>query len=473
VVLDVSIVTVAIPTIGKALQFTPANLQWIISAYALTFAGFLLVGGRAADVFGPRRVLTAGLALFVVASAFAGAAHSEGVLIAARAAQGLGAAMVSPTTLALLTRTFTEPDRRARAIGIWTATAGAAGASGSLVGGLLVQTLSWRWIFLINVPIGIACIGVAFRVIEGRASRSRERDLDVVGAILATVATTGFVYGLVRTTDLGWRSPDVIGLLVASTGLFGSFVFHERRRKTDQLLPMNLFRVRPLWSANLATLALAAAMAPMPFFVSLYLQRVLGYSALGAGLTFLPHTIALVLGAQVSSRLLFKTQPRLLLLGGIAMCTVGLLWLGTLGPSSEYWTTLFVPSVVTGFGLGLSFAPIAFAAISHVYNGDVGVASGLINTSRQLGGTIGLAVLTTIAVTRANELALSGSAHPHVDGVALLPVRAITGGYALALSVAAGFAFLSAWPALYITEDASSAPFAEPTTSEAATESGA
>ena len=435
VVLDVSIVNVALPAMRVSLGFSQAGLQWVLNAYTLTFAGFLLLGGRAADLFGRRRMFLAGLALFTLSSLLGGFAQDQAMLITARAFQGLGGAVLSPATLTILTTTFTEPKARSRAMGMWSAVAGAGGAAGALLGGVLTQELSWRWILFINVPIGVAAMAVAVGFLQETRGAAGRQPLDLPGAILVTGGLTALVYGLVRSSAVGWGSWQTIVAFVVALALLGSFVTHETRVAKAPLVPLRLFVRRSIWTANLVMLLLAGSIFSMWFFVSLYLQDVLGYSPLRTGFAFLPQAIAIVVGAQLSSRLLFKTGPRALLLVGAASTAAGLLWLGQATAHSAYWSDLFVPSVLITLGLGLSFTPLAYLATAGVAPHEAGLASGLVNTSRQVGGAIALAALATVAVDRTDSV-LRAVATPVAAHSRSLVASALTEGYTEAFVVA-------------------------------------
>jgi EmrB/QacA subfamily drug resistance transporter len=448
VLLDVSIVNVALPSIRHSLGFSQTGLQWVLNAYTLTFAGFLLLGGRTADLFGRRRIFLTGVFVFTAASLLGGFAQDQWQIITARAIQGLGGAILSPTTLTILTTTFTEPKARSRAMGTWSAVAGAGGATGALLGGVLTQELSWRWILFINVPIGIALFVLARTcLVETRAPQ--RQPLDLTGSVLVTAGLTALVYGLVRTDSVGWTSWQTIVALVVACGLVGWFLVHEARVAAAPIMPLRLFARRSIWSSNLTMLTLAAALFPMWFFVSLYLQEVLGYSPLRTGFAFIPQTIAIIAGAQLSSRLVLRVGARALLVVGTLLTSGGLLWISQIGPYTAYWSGIFGPSVLITLGLGLSFTPIAFAATAGVAPQEAGLASGLVNTSRQIGGAIGLAALATIASTRSKAVEqLAGRAGltslTHTIRVAL------TDGYALAFKVGAAIALLSAMAALTV-----------------------
>lgn len=439
VLLDVSIVNVALPAMKASLGFSESGLQWVLNAYTLTFAGFLLLGGRTADLFGRRRVFLVGLAVFTGASLLGGLAENQAWLITARAAQGLGGAILSPTTLTILTTTFTEPKARSRAMGIWSAVAGAGGAAGALLGGILTEALSWRYILFINIPIGIVTMiaGRAF-LLETRAEGER-RPLDLPGAVLVTAGLTVLVLGVVRTTSVGWASDQTIAALAGAAVLLAGFLYYEARVATAPLMPLHLFENRGIWTSNLVMFLMSGALFAMWFFVSLYLQQVLGYSPLRTGFAFVPQTVAIIVGAQASSRLVLKLGPRPLLVIGGLLSAGGLAWLGEVGVHTGYWSGFFVPSVLVTLGLGLAFTPIAFAATAGVAPNEAGLASGFVNTSRQIGGAIGLAALATVATTRMDELAR------HVG-----TLEATTGGYTEAFRISAVIALASAVAALAV-----------------------
>ena len=447
VLLDVSIVNVALPSIKASLGFSPSGLQWVLNAYTLTFAGFLLLGGRTADLFGRRRIFLLGLFVFTAASLLGGLAQTQGTLIAARAAQGIGGAILSPTTLTILTTTFVEPRARSRAMGIWSATAGAGGAAGALLGGVLTQELSWRWILFINIPIGIVTF-VAARIflVETRAEGPRKA-LDVTGALLVTGGLTALVYGVVRTPEVGWGSWQTLVALGLAAVLIVWFLAHEARVAKAPLMPLELFSRRSVWSANLVMLMLSGAIFAMWYFVSLYLQEVLGYSPVKTGLAFVPQTIAIIFGAQLSSRLVLRVGARPLLIAGTLCAAGGLFWLAQITPHTTYWPDFFFPSVLITLGLGLSFTPIAFAATAGVPREQAGLASGLVNTSRQIGGAVGLAALATVATTHTNTLlAAAGPAAAN----AAVRAAALTSGFSRAFTIAGFIALVGTLVALTV-----------------------
>jgi EmrB/QacA subfamily drug resistance transporter len=463
VILDVSIVNVALPSIRVSLGFSASGLQWVLNAYTLTFAGFLLLGGRTADLFGRRRIFMLGLLLFTLASLLGGFSQDQAMLISARAAQGLGGAILSPATLTILTTTFTEPRARARAMGLWSAVAGAGGAAGALLGGVLTQELSWRWILFINVPVGILALLVAGAFLqETRAAGARSR-LDVEGAVLVTSGMTVLVYGLVRTTSVGWTSWQTIVALVAAAALLGAFVWYEASVARDPLMPLRMLRSRTVWTSNLTMLVFAGALFAMWYFVSLYLQGVLGYSPLRTGFAFLPQTLAIIVGAQVAARLLLRVGPSPLLVVGTLSSAAGLMWFGQVGVHTQYWTGFFVPSVLVALGLGLSFSPLAFAATQGIAPREQGLASGLVNTSRQIGGAMGLAALATIATTRTQDALRVVGTHPQVP-------QALTDGYTLAFKISAVICLAATVAALAVPGRARRAVEAQSTQGEPAPE---
>jgi EmrB/QacA subfamily drug resistance transporter len=429
VVLDVSIVNVALPSIGRDLHYTPSGLQWVVNAYVLTFAGFLLLGGRAADLFGRRRVFLFGLGLFTVASLAGGVAQDSTWLTTARAVQGIGGALLSPATLTIIVTTF-APQRRAWALGIWSAVAGAGGAAGAILGGVLTSALSWRWVLFVNIPIGI--VGVIAGLVWLTESRAADRDgpaprLDIVGAIAVTLGLGALIYAIVGTETHPWGSAHTLILLAASVVLLAVFAVIELRVARTPLVPFGLFRSRSLTGANIVMFLVGAAFFAMWYFLSLYLQNVLGYSALRAGMAFLPMAITIIIGAQVSSRLMPRTGVRPLLLAGTICATVGFAWLSRIVPAASYWEHVFGPGCIIALALGLLFTPLAAAATAGVSFSEAGLASGVLNTSRQIGGSLGLAVLATIATDRTQaQLTRAGSS-----------AAALNDGYARAFEVAA------------------------------------
>ncbi|HUE57994.1 MAG TPA: MFS transporter [Acidimicrobiales bacterium] len=406
VVLDVSIVNVALPQIGRELHFSSTGLQWVVNAYVLTFAGFLLLGGRAADLFGRKRVFLAGLAVFSLASLAGGLAQTAAQLTIARAVQGLGGAILSPATLTIITTTFTDGRSRTRAIGIWSSVAGAGGATGAVFGGILTGYLNWRWVLFVNVPIGAAAIALS-AVILTEARRPSSGKLDIAGAVTATGGLALLVYAIVSTDTHPWGSTRTIGLLAGAAALLAVFVFIEARVASDPLMPLSVFKSRSLTAANLTMLLLGACFFSMWYFLTLYLQDVHGYGPLKAGLLFLPMGLAIVAGAQASIRLIERFGSQRVLMGGLLLVVGGFLWLAHITASSTYLAGVFPGALCTSFGVGLSFTPLAQTATSGVPMQLAGLASGLLNTSRQVGGSIGLAALATVAIARTHAVAHS------------------------------------------------------------------
>jgi EmrB/QacA subfamily drug resistance transporter len=439
VLLDVSIVNVALPAIKHSLGFSQAELQWVLNAYTLTFAGFLLLGGRTADLFGRRRIFLLGLSVFTLASLLGGFAQNQAMLISARAAQGLGGAILSPATLTILTTTFREPQARARAMGIWSAVAGAGGAAGALLGGILTEELSWRWILFINIPIGIVTFIAARAFLQESRAQGERQPLDVAGAVLVTGGLTALVFGVVRTTSVGWGSWQTLVSLALAAGLLTWFVLHEGLVATSPLMRLSLFKLRSIWTANLVMFLTSAALFAMWFFVSLYLQLVHGYSPLKTGFAFVPQTLAIIVGAQISSRLVLRLGPRPLLVAGGILSAVGLYFFSRLGVDTAYWSGFFGPSVLVTLGLGLSFTPLAYAATAGVPRTEAGLASGLVNTSRQIGGAVGLAALATIATTKTHDVARAAN-----------QLVALTDGYTLAFRIGSVIALAAAAGALLV-----------------------
>lgn len=425
VVLDVSIVNVALPSIRRSLHYSPTGVQWVVNAYVLTFAGFLLLGGRAADLFGRRRIYLLGLGVFTLASLGGGLAQNSGELTAARAVQGLGGAILSPATLTIIVTTYTGV-RTAKAIGAWSAVAGAGGAVGSLLGGVLTAEISWRWVLFVNIPIGLAGMVAAVRYLsESRrpADGSRGR-LDVAGAVTVTAGLGALIYAIVGTDTHPWGSARTLVTLGVAAVLLAAFGFIESRAASP-LVPFRLFRSRPVTGANLVMLLVGSAFFSFWYFLSFYMQNVLGYGALKAGLAFFPMAVAVIIGAQTSSRLINGIGVRPLLQAGTLVATGGFAWLTTISAHGTYWADVFGPGCMVALALGLLFAPLASAATAGVPFSEAGLASGVLNTSRQVGGSLGLAALATIATDRSHSVAHHAST-----------ATALTDGYARAFFVA-------------------------------------
>jgi len=431
VVLDASIVNVALPSIQRALDFSESGLPWVVNAYTLAFGGFLMLGGRAADLFGRRRMFMVGLTVFSLASLAGGFAQSAGWLIAARGVQGLGAAIVSPAALSIVTTTFTEGAERNKALGIWGALAGAGGAVGVLMGGMLTQWAGWEWVLFVNVPIGAVAAFAAPRFV--RESRTHERtSMDVLGAVTVTAGLVALVYALVDANRAGWGSFQTIGLLALSVVLLVSFVVVELRVK-HPIMPLTIFRNRNVASADAVALLVGASLFSMFFFISLYLQQVLGYDALKAGLSYLPLAFAIIFSAGGASQLITKVGSKPVLVAGLSFTTVGLILFTQISADGSYLGDVLIPSVVVAVGLGLSFVSLTVTAMSGVTHHEAGMASGLLNTAQQVGGALGLAVLSSVATSK-----IAGSHDPGT----------LTDGFQSAFAVGAGFAALGVLLAL-------------------------
>ncbi|MBW5254491.1 MFS transporter [Streptomyces sp. P01-B04] len=421
VVLDVSVVNVALPSMRADLGLSTAGLQWVLNAYSIAFAGFMLLGGRAADLYGRKRMFLVGLGLFTAASLAGGLAQEGWQLLAARAAQGLGAAVLAPATLTLLTAAVPEGPARTKAIGTWMAVGAGGGAAGGLIGGVLTDTLSWRWVLLINVPIGVlVLIGAALRLAEGRAGeRSR---IDFLGAVLVTAGLASVAYGIVQTEESGWTAAATLVPLLGGLALLALFVLVESRT-AKPLMPLRVLAARAVASANVAMLVIGSATFSMWYFMTVYAQNVLGYSALEAGLALMPTSVAIVVGSKCAPRLMVRTGAKNLALIGTAMAAAGFGWQSTMTADGSYLTAVCLPGVLMMAGTGLAATPLATLAISGAAPGEAGLVSGLVNTSRTMGGALGLAVLSTVAAARTD-----GSTDP-VE---------LTAGYALAFRTAGG-----------------------------------
>jgi EmrB/QacA subfamily drug resistance transporter len=452
VVLDLSIVNVALPAMQRNLGFSTSQLQWVVNAYALTFGGFLLLGGRAADLFGRRKIFVLGLAMFSGASLVCALAPNQGMLIGARALQGLGAAVLSPATLTILTTSFRAPAERARALGIWSAMAAVGGASGALFGGILTDLLSWRWIFYINVPIGLVTIVAARIVLADTRAESDRPSLDVLGALSVTGALVAFVYAIAGTDTHPWLSSATVVPLAIAAVLLGTFVGVETRLTTQPLVPFRLFRSRGVTGANLSMLLVGGSMFSMWLFLSLYMQDVLRFSPLVTGVGFLPQTAAIAFGAQVSARVVPRFGPRPPLLVGVLLSAFGLAWLSRVGATGTYVSDVLGGSVLATLGMGLAFTPLAFAATSGVAREEAGLASGVLNTSRQVGGSVGLAVLATVAADRTRSvLAGAATAVPRA-------AEALTAGFSRVFAIAAVIALAGTLGALLMPRQPPAAP---------------
>ena len=399
VVLDVSIVNVALPSMQRDLHFSGSSSEWVVNAYVLTFAGFLLLGGRAADIFGRRRVYLKGLLVFVVASIGAGFAATGTQIVAVRALQGIGGAILSPATLTIIVTTF-HGARLPKAIGAWSAVAGAGGAVGGLLGGILTGWVSWRWVFFINVPLGVVAAVVAAMYLREMRNRDGAVKLDVTGAVLVTASLAALIYGVVNTTTEGWTSSTTTSWFIGGAIGLVAFLFWESKVASHPLVPFRIFKSRSLSVANLVMLLVGGAFFAMWYFLTFYYQNILGYDAVKTGFAFLPMAIAIIVGAQISSRILTKTGARPLMFVGATFATGGFLWISMIKVHSSYLGAILAPSVICALAMGLLFTPLATTATAKVERSDAGLASGVLNTARQVGGSLSLAILGTVAADR-------------------------------------------------------------------------
>jgi EmrB/QacA subfamily drug resistance transporter len=466
VVLDAAIVNVALPSIGDALAFSQENLSWVVNAYVLTFGGFLLLGGRLADLLGRRRVFMFGLVLFALASLAGGFATSEGWLIGARAVQGLGAAILSPAALSIVTTTFQDGAERNKALGAWGAVAGSGGAAGVLLGGVLTEYLGWEWVLWVNVPIGIAAAIVAPMLVAESRSESLTRAFDFAGAVSITAGLSVLVYALVDATDAGWGSTQTIVLLAVAAVLIAAFVAIERRSDAP-LVPFSIFRLRTLTGANVVGVLTGASLFSMFFFISLYMQQVLDYSAIKAGLSYLPLALTIILTAAVASQLVTRVGFKPVLAAGMVFIAAGLVWFSQVSVGGGFVSDILGPSLLAAAGLGLAFVPQTIAAVSGVAEREAGLASGLINTSQQVGGALGLAVLATIANTRTDDVLARAGGDPSA-----VP-NALTEGFQSAFLAGAGIAVLGLLATLFLIRGRDSRAHVELGAGEPAVESGA
>jgi len=427
VVLDITVVNIALPSIQTGLKFSSANLQWVVNGYTLIFGGFLLLGGRAADLMGRKRLFVAGVILFSAASLLNGLAQSSGMLIVGRGLQGLGGALVSPAALAIITTTFTESGERTKALGIWSAIAASGSAVGLLMGGVLTDVASWRWVFFVNVPIGVMTVVLAVRyIIESRVEGAR-RSYDLAGAATVTGGLVVIVFAIVKAQSFGWGSARTLGLFAAGIVLLAAFLAIESRSESP-LMRLSIFRVRSLAVGDGALLLVGSAMFGMFYFASLYVQQILGYSPLKAGLAFLPVTAGIMIGAGLAQQLIKRFGVRNVAAAGTALAALGLLVLTQLPVHGSYAGNLLTGLLPLSIGMGLVFVPITLMATSGVSGDDAGLASGLFNTAQQVGGSLGLAILSTLAASQTSHL-LSGHSATHA--------AATVSGYHLAFLAAA------------------------------------
>ena len=457
VVLDVAIVNVALPSIRTDLHFSQESLQWVITAYSILFGGVLLLGGRLADVLGRRRLFMAGLALFTVSSLLDGLAWSEGSLVGFHALPGLGAALLSPAALSILTTTFREGRERNLALGIWGAASGSGGAAGVLLGGALTSALSWSWIFFINVPVGALVLGISPWLLRESRAELEHRHFDFTGAASITGGLMLLVYAMTRAAQHGWVTGETIGLLAASAALIATFFLVEARSKAP-LLPLRIFRLRTLTASNVSGLLMGGAIFSQFFLLTLYMQEVLHYSALKTGVAYIGLTLSIIVFSAASQALVTRVGVRRVLPVGLALSTVALVLFAQLPVHGHYFTDLFPAFIVSGIGLALAFVPMSIGALTGVREADAGVASGLINTTQQIGGAIGVAAATTIATTFTSRYV---DVHP---GATAFSGGALTHGFQIAFYVLAGIAALGAVLAALLVEP--SRPAAEVQTVE-------
>jgi EmrB/QacA subfamily drug resistance transporter len=420
-ILDVSIVNVALPSIARALDFSQANLQWVITAYAISFGGFLLLGGRAADLLGRRRVFIVGVALFTIASFVCGVAQSEGMLIAARAVQGLGGAIISPAALSIVMTSFEEGAERNKALGVWGALGGSGAAVGVLAGGVLTQYLSWRWIFFVNVPVGALVLALTPRIVPESRREGAERRYDALGAVLVSGGLALLVYAISRAPIVGWATARTILLLVAAGVLLAAFLVNERR-VDDPLMPFHIFRVRTVAGANIVGFLLGGVLFANFFVLTLYVQDVLGYSAIKTGVTFVATAGTAVVAAGVAQALTTRFGPKPIIAIGLLLLTAAMVWYAHIPVHGSFASDLLPGYLLVGVGIAFAYVPVSIASLAGVAEREAGLASGLINTSQQIGGAIGTAIASTIFTTHFKSLRIEGKSLP----------EALTGGYAWA-----------------------------------------
>jgi EmrB/QacA subfamily drug resistance transporter len=451
VVLDVAIVNVALPSIKTDLHFSQESLQWVITAYAIFFGGVLLLGGRLADLLGRRRLFMGGLLLFTASSLADGLSWSAGSLITFRAIQGLGAALLSPAALSILTTTFREGRERNLALGIWGAASGSGGAAGVLLGGALTSSLSWSWIFFINVPVGALVLAISPWLLDESRAGLAHRHFDVAGAASITSGLMVLVYAMTRATQHGWATGTTGGLLAAAAVLIVGFLVIEARSKAP-LLPMRIFRLRTLTASNASGFLMGAAIFSQFFLLTLYMQQVLHYSALKTGVAYIALTVTIVSFSAVAQALVTRIGIRPVLSSGLALTAVALILFARLPVNGQYWPDLFPAFLLSGVGLALAFVPMSIGGLTGVRQADAGVASGLINTTQQIGGAIGVAVATTVATTFTNHFV---NAHP---GSSATGAAALTHGFEIAFYVLAALAVLGAVVAAVMVERAPAQP---------------
>jgi EmrB/QacA subfamily drug resistance transporter len=432
VVLDATIVNVALPSIQRGLSFSSANLQWVVNAYTLVFGGFLMLGGRAADLLGRRRLFVAGVILFSAASLLNGLAQSSTMLIVGRGLQGLGGALVSPAALSIITTTFTDSSERTKALSVWSAIAAGGSAVGLLLGGVLTSLVSWPWIFIVNVPVGALTLALALRFVPESRAELGHRSFDLSGAVTVTGGLVAIVFGIVKAQAWGWGSGRTLAVLGVGVALLAGFVWLESRSRAP-LMRLSIFRIRSLAVADAVMLLVASGMFGMFFFVSLYVQEILGYSALHAGLAFLPVTAGIMVGAGLSQQLVGRLGARTVAIGGITLATIGMVVLTGVPVHGSFASDLLPGLIPLSIGMGLTFVPITLLGNGGVSGEDAGLASGLFNTAQQVGGALGLAILSTLAADHTSGIVRGlgiGATHARV-------AAATVSGYHVAFIAAA------------------------------------
>jgi EmrB/QacA subfamily drug resistance transporter len=431
IVIDASITNVALPTIGRDLNINQTDLSWVVNAYTLTFGGFLLLGGRLADLIGRRRMFVVGLAIFGAGSLLGGLSGSSNFLDGARALQGIGAAFVSPAALSLVTTIFAEGAERNRALGVWGAVAGAGGAVGVLLGGVLTQ-IDWRLVLFVNVPVAVVAILAAPRVLPEGKDPTEVKGFDLPGALSVTAGLGLLVFAMVKASQEGWGTTGTIARLAIAVALLVAFVVIELRTK-HPLLPFSIFRLRTLRGANLAGVLTGMSLFSMFLFISYYLQFVLGYSAIKTGIAYLPLAVSIIITAGVASQLVTRIGFKPTLIGGLVVLAVGLFWFSRISPTGSYLSDVLGPSILAGCGLGFTFVPVTIAAMTGTSGPQAGIASGLINTSQQIGGALGVAILVSVSTSRIADFGRAAGTH-----------HALVAGYSRAFLIGCGFAVLAA-----------------------------
>jgi EmrB/QacA subfamily drug resistance transporter len=431
IVIDASITNVALPTIGRDLHINQTDLSWVVNAYTLTFGGFLLLGGRLADLIGRRRMFIVGLGVFGIGSLLGGLSDSSNFLDGARALQGIGAALVSPAALSLVTTIFAEGSERNRALGVWGAVAGAGGAVGVLLGGILTQ-IDWRLVLFVNVPVAAFGIFAAPRVLPEGKDPTEVKGFDLPGAVSVTAGLALLVFAMVKASQEGWGTTGTIVRLAIAVVLLAAFVVIELRTE-HPLLPFSIFRLRTLRGANLAGILTGMSLFSMFLFISYYLQYVLGYSAIKTGIAYLPLAVAIIITAGVASQLVTRIGFKPTLIGGLVLLAIGLYWFSRISPTGSYLSDVLGPSILAGCGLGFTFVPVTIAAVTGTSGPQAGLASGLINTSQQIGGALGVAILVSVSTSRIADFGRAAATH-----------HALVAGYSRAFLIGCGFAVIAA-----------------------------